>query len=208
MISDLTKKRPRREQRALHDQDRQETKGAFQDPTPDVEFVGEELQRFAAARGLDEQDVWTRIRNGELIGRSFGGKLYINEPNEMGELSAAVDELPPLPEEADLADEQHLVPSVPQSTEMALLLDHLSIAKEENREILRLSQDSISRVTHMADTIVAMKDDLLKAKDEQIDGLREKVKSREVEIARLKQELEDLKMLAMTLSQHEPKDAE
>lgn len=204
MISDLTKKRSRRERRESRARDKQDAKGAFQDPTPDAEFAGEELHDFAAARGLTEQDVWAQIRNGDLIGRSFGGKLYVHEPHG----AHAVDNLPPLPLDEGTLEERHLVASVPQATEVALLLDHLSLSKEENREILKLSQDSISRVTQMADTIVAMKDELLKARDEQIDGLREKLKSRDAEISRLQQELEDMKMLAATLSSQEAKDAE
>lgn len=203
MISDLTKKRSRRERRESRARGKQDTKGAFQDPTPDAEFAGEELHDFATARGLTEQDVWARIRNGDLIGRSFGGKLYVHEPHGV----EGMDALPPLPMDEDEED-RTLVASVPQATEVALLLDHLSLSKEENREILRLSQDSIARVTQMADTIVAMKDELLKARDEQIDGLRDKLKSREGEISRLKQELEDMKMLAATLSHPEAKEAE
>lgn len=83
--------------------------------------------------------------------------------------------------------------------EVALLLDHLSLAKEENREILRLTQDAMQRVSNMTDQLVKLKDELLSTKDQQLTQMHEIVKAREAEILRLKRQNEDLETLARTL---------
>ena len=87
------------------------------------------------------------------------------------------------------------------SPEMALLLDHLSLAKEENREILRLTQDSIRKVTELTDSIVEMKDALIEAKQTQILTLKEQLDAKDREIRKLLQQREDLEMLARTMAE-------
>lgn len=203
MISDFSKKKSRDRASKKHASSERGKSGAHQDQDIDAEFAGIELSVYAKDQNISEHEVWNKIRSGDLIGRSFNGKLYIHEPsadmgNEMDRLQASVD-LPPLPDDTFSAN------GLQESNgpEMALLLDHLSLSKEENKEILRLSQDSITRITQMSDTIVALKDDLLRAKDEQMEGLREKMKTKDLEIAQLKQELEDLRMLTAAMGQAE-----
>jgi len=89
----------------------------------------------------------------------------------------------------------------PIHPEIALLLDHLSLAKEENREIIKLTQDALTRVSTMTDTMIKMKDQLIGAKDEQLSSMREVLALRESEIRKLKQEREDLEMLTRTLAE-------
>jgi hypothetical protein len=84
--------------------------------------------------------------------------------------------------------------------EMALLLDHLSLAKEENREILRMTQESIRKVTELSDTIVEMKDTVIEAKEAEVLALREQLAARESEIRRLRQQNEDLETLARAMA--------
>lgn len=83
-----------------------------------------------------------------------------------------------------------------ETPELALLLDHLSLAKEENREILRLTQDSIRKVTELTDSIVEMKDTVIEAKDAQILALEQRLRAAEGEIKNLRQHNEDLDTLA------------
>ncbi len=93
------------------------------------------------------------------------------------------------------------------NTELALLLDHLSLAKEENREILKMTQESIRKVTELTDTIVEMKDTVIEAKETQIMFLRDQLETREKEIRKLMQQKEDLEILAQTImaTQHPEK---
>jgi len=85
--------------------------------------------------------------------------------------------------------------------EISLLLDHLSLAKEENREIIKLTQDALSHVSSMTDTMIKMKDQLITAKEEQLLTMREVLSLRDQEIRKLKQEREDLEMLTRTLAE-------
>jgi hypothetical protein len=85
------------------------------------------------------------------------------------------------------------------NSEIALLLDHLSLAKEENKEIIRLTQDTIARVTEMSESIVEMKDEVIDAKNTQIDMMKEKFIEQQQELLKLKQDKEDLEMLVSTV---------
>lgn len=84
--------------------------------------------------------------------------------------------------------------------ELALLLDHLSLAKEENREILRMTQESIRRVSALSDQVIAMKDTVIAAKETEIRALREQLETRDGALRRLRQQNEDLEMLARTMA--------
>jgi hypothetical protein len=86
------------------------------------------------------------------------------------------------------------------STELALLIDHLSLSKDENREILRLAQESIRKITELSDTLVAMKDAVIEAKSTQIDSLKGLLALRDKEIKTLQKSNEDLEILARTVS--------
>jgi hypothetical protein len=98
-----------------------------------------------------------------------------------------------------------------QTPELALLLDHLSLAKEENREILKLTEQSMQRVCAMSEALVQMKDAVIQSKDAELAALkserdmetaqlREQLQAREHEIRRLRQHSEDLEMLARTMA--------
>lgn len=160
---------------------------------------GEALAEFAQRLGLSESEVWRRLRNGELLARSERGQIMILDDNR---LEPAGSVLPPLPGEA-LAPPQAmaLTGATAASSEVALLLDHLSLAKEENREILKMTQDAIRRVTELTDSIVTMKNAVIEAKDSQIVALREQLAAREERIAQLLQKQEDLEMLARALTE-------
>ena len=87
------------------------------------------------------------------------------------------------------------------SPEIALLLDHLSLAKEENREILRMTQESMKKVSELNDQIVAMKNDVIETKEAQIATLEQRLAQQKVELLKVRQEREDLETLNRTLSE-------
>ncbi len=100
------------------------------------------------------------------------------------------------------------------SPEVALLLDHLSLAKEENREVLRLAQESIQSMTAMTERVMLAKDQLLGEKDRllnhkdqlieerrlQMETLRERVQYQEQQLRKARQDLEDMETLTRTLA--------
>jgi hypothetical protein len=154
---------------------------------------------FARRHRLSEAEVWRRLRAGELLGRSEKGRLMVLDDGR-GDLEAG--DLPPLPgQSTPLLDAALTVgQAAGASSEMALLLDHLSLAKEENREILKMTQDAIRKVTELTDSVVTMKNAVIESKDSQIDALREQLAAREQRIKALLQKNEDLEMLARALA--------
>ncbi len=90
------------------------------------------------------------------------------------------------------------------SPELALLLDHLSLAKEENREILRMAQDSIKKVSEMSDAMLEMKDRVIDARETELLALKEQLSRRDGEMKKLRQQNEDLEMLANTMATAKP----
>jgi len=191
----------------------------------DPEFDGLELEAWAASAGMTVATVWGMLRRGELLGRTEKGKIHVYSRTPAAEARATrgADNLPPLPGEhagqdatASAMATGHeaaraggtAVPQAPwglttvseRSPEMALLLDHLSLAKEENREILKLTQDSLQRISSMTDTIVAMKDLLLKTKQEQLDQVQEVLNVRTADVRRLRQDNSDLETMVRTLA--------
>lgn len=150
----------------------------------------------------------------------WGPKVELSNPPQP-EIPKHSFDLPPIPPGLESQDSEHkpgasMVSSEVQenqaggfltlsgertnSPEIALLLDHLSLAKEENREILKMTQESIKKVTKLSDSLIEMKDSVIEAKDDQIQALKEKISGSNKEISKLKQENEDLEMLAKTLS--------
>lgn len=86
-----------------------------------------------------------------------------------------------------------------QPTEIALLLDHLSLAKDENREILRMATESINQMTLMTREALSSKDEILQQKTQELHRLGAENTKKDHEIQRLRQDVEDLQMLSRTL---------
>ena len=80
-----------------------------------------------------------------------------------------------------------------------ILIDHLSLAKEENREILRRTQDAMSRLTQMTDAMLEMKDALISSKDEQMSILKLRLSEQSADLTRALKENENLETLTNTL---------
>jgi hypothetical protein len=179
---------------------------------------GLDLHQYAAQHGISAEQVWEKIKKGEVLARCCQGKvLILDDFDSIERLSVNIsgfscdtgrsEDAPVLQEScaSDLfSDEKALQPgplpsaldsSSASSSEIALLLDHLSLAKEENKEILRLTQDAIERVTAMTQSMIEMKDEIIKVKDEQLVILKEHKDTNEARIKSLLQEIEDLKML-------------
>jgi hypothetical protein len=182
---------------------------------------GMPIEDYAEKFLLSETEIWRRIRHGELLGRTHQGRLLIYPASS---IEATLADLPPLPDRAPIptrvgathersgADFLGLSGERSSTPELALLLDHLSLAKEENREILRLTDQSMKRVCEMSDALIQMKDAVIVSKDTELLAVRQqrdtevasleaKLAASEMEIRRLRQQSEDLEMLARTMAQ-------
>ena len=192
----------------------------------DYDIDGMELSEAAHALGVSSDEVWRRIRNGVLLGRTVQGKMLVftdlnsiaNSKNDdaaefMRVGAATRSTLPSLPAAAESFTDVSIYGSPPQSTflhpiedassrghqEILLLIDHLSLAKEENREILRLTQDAMSRLTQMTDAMLEMKDALISSKDEQMSILKLRLSEQSADLTRALKENENLETLTNTL---------
>lgn len=192
----------------------------------DYEIDGMELSDAAQALGVSSDEVWRRIRNGVLLGRTVQGKVLVftdlksigdcenvvgTEFGRVGAVAQAV--LPRFPAAMERLTDVALYGNDQQSTflqpmddassrghqEILLLIDHLSLAKEENREILRLTQDAMSRLTQMTDAMLEMKDALISSKDEQMAILKLRLSEQAADLTRALKENENLETLTNAL---------
>ncbi len=196
------------------------------------ELDGLSIEDYAQKQGMTTDEVWNRLRRGQLVGRTSRGKVLVYESISAAALavpslgpSGVVNEaeqgasasfrnssdgdLPPLEfgasghlTERRSSNSSSIMPmdlAGPQSTELALLLDHLSLAKEENREIIRLTQDTLTKLSSMTDAVVQMKDEVIKSKDVQLAEFQHALEEKERNISQLRQEKEDLEILNRTL---------
>ena len=92
------------------------------------------------------------------------------------------------------------------ASEIAMLLEHLALAKQQNLEILKMTQDSIAQIKAMSEEVVAAKNETLAEKEsvishqsKELNELQNKLESERIEKARLRQELEDMQMLTKAL---------
>lgn len=177
----------------------------------DHDIDGLELSEAARILGASVDEVWRRIRNGKLIARTMRGKVLVYT-DMTGFL--AEEGLPPPPVMPASTGAGEVTPvdyrtagvsviyddrSRSQSQELALLIDHLSLAKDENREILKLTQDSMNRLTQMTDAIIEMKDSLIATKEEQVKNLQHSLSNQAQELLKILKEKEDLETLTQTL---------
>ncbi len=194
------------------------------------ELDGLSIEDYAQRQGTTTEEVWNRLRRGQLVGRTSRGKVLVYESISAAALAvpglansgagtgaaqgasyrnSSDGDLPPL----EFGASGHLSArgastatamvsmdmAGPQSTELALLLDHLSLAKEENREIIRLTQDTLTKLSSMTDAVVQMKDEVIKSKDVQLAEFQHALEEKERNISQLRQEKEDLEILNRTL---------
>lgn len=78
-------------------------------------------------------------------------------------------------------------------------LRYLNLSRTENQEIIRLTSESMNRLSKMTDEMLQLKDELIEARELQLEHLeRDRVLSQE-EIRRLRKEVEDLATVAKFL---------
>lgn len=216
---DISNERPIKSSTQIDDSSKA---GAFTDPIIDQDELkieaahleGLTLADYATKNQLSESEVWKLLRQGELVGRTHCGKLIIYPepttglpPLEKARSSQADKNLPPLPHiqmersAVETGGFLSVTGERSSSPEIALLIDHLSLAKEENREILKMTQESIRKVSEMSDSIVEMKDAVIDAKDAELHALKEQLKATDSQNAKLRQDNEDLNMLARSLAE-------
>lgn len=193
---------------------------AFLGPSvDDIEIDGLDLETAADRLGIGTDDLWRRIRNGQVMARSVRGKVFVyssaktpaSERSVQGATAAVTLPPPPLDDQSTtqvvLTRLQDDFPDTPPNNSMAvvnhdisLLVDHLNLAKEENREIIRLTQDSMSRLTEMTDALIQMKDEVINAREQQVDMLNERLRTQADQLRATLREKENLETLTRALT--------
>lgn len=199
------------------------------------------LDTYASQQNISHREIWKQVKSGKLIARTQNGKIYIysdsipnihvttpeswdaqskNSTKDQEDQASTGCEfgLPPLPsttsEQSDKETFLGLSGKFADSPEVALLLDHLSLAKEENREVLRLAQESIRTMTDTTekvihakdqlitekDRMISQKDELIAEKDRQLELIRQKLADETSKLLKAKQDAEDMETLARTLT--------
>ncbi len=205
---------------------RSDTKTTGSENTPEL-FVGRssddddidgmELSKAARHLGVSIDEIWRRVRNGKLVARTDRGQVMVYTD---ASTVVTMEGLPPLPnstarewtKSAGNSDDSKLVDteynqisvlservSSSDRQEVALLIDHLSLAKEENREILRLTHESMSRLSEMTDKMLDMKDSIISSKDEQMQILKQRLAEQTEQLRQVLREKEDLETLTEAL---------
>lgn len=191
----------------------------------DEKMDGVELNAYAEKEDLSIHEVWEQIKSGELVARISDTKIYVykseeinNEKNIPGVKDTLVGasyagHLPPLPIfsedeldtlnlEVSYTSQENLLPQTTnQSVELSLLLDHLSLAKEEQRDLIKMTQNTIDRISKMTELALESKVELLNHRNQRIEELESLLRQNEVTISKLKQEVEDLEILNRQLSE-------
>ncbi len=182
---------------------------------------GLELTDAAQTLCVSIDELWRRIKNGALIARTVRGKVYVytdlhptHENMPLPPPPGASASLSPAGEWNNLTGVEPLhaasygaltrtdpadLTAGSGSSELALLIDHLSLAKEENREILRLTQDSMARLSQMTDSILEMKDSIIAAKEEQLAIMKDRLAEQAKELSQALKEKENLETLARAI---------
>lgn len=176
----------------------------------DAEIDGMDIESAAQSLGVAQDDVWRRIRNGQLIARSNRGKVFVYTGIETAESSRQAEEhlLPPPPSAAlphevilsriDASESRELTTSglVATRDDLVVLMEHLSQAKEENREIIRFTSESMNRLTDLTDSMLKMKDEVIVSREQQVELLNEQLKSQHETLKKLTREKENLETVA------------
>ena len=183
----------------------------------DDDIDGMELSKAARHLGVSIDEIWRRVRNGKLVARTSRGQVMVYTD---ASTVIAMEGLPPLPNTAAPEWTRSVVNSDDSKSaetdynqisvigervsssdrqEVALLIDHLSLAKEENREILRLTHESMSRLSEMTDKMLDMKDSIISSKDEQMQILKQRLAEQTEQLRQVLREKEDLETLTEAL---------
>ena len=171
-------------------------------------MTGQELPilEYAEQMQISQAQIWDRVRQGKISARVVEGEVMIQseknrkksnnnkkEKNRPGASSQwnppeiAMDSLPPIQETTQLEPDQ--------GSELALLIDHLSIAREECKESLSLARKTVESVKSMSEQLLAAKDQTIESLRHDLKDFEEDKHKLEKQLAEKLREIEDLKML-------------
>lgn len=192
------------------------------DQETDLDFDGMTIDQASIAMDIEIDELWSKVKSGQLLARTLAGEVRIYSSIEKSNDDIAkIANLPKPPlieiQSTEIqfdptvivatmthSNEDHHASSNSSKGELAAIVHHLNLAKEENREILKLTSESMSRLTQMTDAVINMKDELIVAREAQLQELQSELKAQDEQIRNLLREKENLETLAQNLSQLTP----
>lgn len=159
------------------------------------------LERYASDRGLPRELVWSQIQAGRLRVRVRSGTIFIlHQIDESAEVNLPSPSLKP-DAEANVETVAAVIVEKenPPSIDLKTLLDHLTAAKEEQKELAQLTRTTIEQIRSMSSELVAFKDRMLSEKEAKISSLEERIQRLHDETQTLKKANEDLETLVRTI---------
>lgn len=148
------------------------------------------LERFAAERSVPRELVWSQIQAGRLRARVKNGVVYImQQVNEDAPIEIE-SPLEPVATIEPIRSPDHL-----SSVDLKALLEHLTAAKAEQKELAQLTRTTIEQIRFMSSELVAFKDRLLTEKEAKISQLEDQVAQLEKETRALRRSQEDMETL-------------
>ncbi len=134
---------------------------------------------FDGMQGI-KHDLMSRVKDGELAVRITGQELTISSSPATQEKQA-----------------ENSFSST--GRELSLLIDHLSLVREENQELVKMTQQSIEKISELSHALIESKDQIIQTKNNEIQNLNVKLTSQETELKMLSREVENLKTLVASL---------
>ncbi len=159
----------------------------------DDDIAGTELREYAARHGISHDEVWTSIKDGQLVARTENGFVYVYGQHSVALTPLHLQDLPPPPVTSQaLADTQDLKE----------LIEHLSSSRDQTETLLRFAEDSLAQLKDLNHQLMVAKDRECEALHErhakqqrEMELLQKQLDREKSEKIKLLREVEDLQML-------------
>ncbi len=154
------------------------------------------LEQYASLKNISIEAAWTQVQRGQVLARFKDDELsiFLQEAPRLNYSAPKPSQnmLMPLPQ-SNHRQQNQIVSNSP--SELSLLIDHLSLAKEENLELIRFTQSTLTEMRQTYEAGAKLKEQAIAEAKTQTQLAEEKLAKALMDIENLKQQIEDLKML-------------
>ena len=147
------------------------------------------FESYRDLAGVSEKTIWRQIRSGSMYAACYDGRIYVSTQYHQPSLLALPCAIDSSPEDTSGID---------GLTKRIQHLERLHIKQMRN---LHLTKETIERSLSNTENLVRTKDDLIEMKAHEIESFSGKLSETNIQLIRIRQENEDLRMLARTLLQ-------
>lgn len=165
------------------------------------------IKDYCVEKSLNQNQVWQLIHQGKVEAKRIDQQVFIHNPEETNEEEIKFEAA----EEHLLNTTDHQTPNTPtvmpttmyapvheQTDDKRAFLNYLATVKEENKQVLSLTQQVLQQMQHMNSKVESLQAEVLEMKTQENKRLSTDLDKKEQETNNLKQEMEDLKLLLKT----------